>query len=68
MVKKRESLFLQQIINWRYLSENLATGGQPTELQLAAVASEGYEVVINLGLANKEYSLADEKFFWSHSG
>src|SRR5271169_653071 len=61
MVKKRESLVLQQIINWRYLSENLATGGQPTELQLAAIESAGYDVVINLGLANKEYSLDDEK-------
>jgi hypothetical protein len=67
MVKKRESLVLQQIINWRYLSENLATGGQPSELQLAAVASEGYDVVINLGLANKDYSLADEKKVWSQS-
>ncbi|HXY61759.1 MAG TPA: protein tyrosine phosphatase family protein [Nitrospirota bacterium] len=52
---------LQQIINWRHLSENLATGGQPTETQLAALAMAGYRVVINLGLANKEYSLADEK-------
>jgi len=61
--EKMENAFLQEIINWRHLSENLATGGQPTKQQLAAVAAAGYGVVINLGLMNKEYSFANEKSF-----
>ncbi|HYA87386.1 MAG TPA: protein tyrosine phosphatase family protein [Nitrospirota bacterium] len=68
MVKKMENPVLQQIKNWRYLSENLATGGQPTEQQLAAIAAAGYHVVINLGLMNEDYSLADEKSFLESLG
>lgn len=58
-----DNIVLQEIKNWRSLSDNLATGGQPTEPQLAAFATTGFQVVINLGLLNKEYSLADEKGF-----
>ncbi len=62
------SAVLQQIKNWRFLSENLATGGQPTEPQLVAVALAGYHIVINLGLLKKEYSLPDEKSFLESLG
>lgn len=37
-----------------------ATAGQPTERQLGALAKTGFQVVINLGLANASYSLPDE--------
>jgi len=42
------------------VSAGLGTAGQPTEAQLAEVAQAGYEVVINLGLLDPRYCLADE--------
>jgi len=38
----------------------LATAGQPTELELGEVAANGFEVVVNLGLLDPRYCLADE--------
>jgi hypothetical protein len=35
-----------------YVSDRLACAGQPDETQLAKMADEGFEVVINLGLQN----------------
>jgi uncharacterized protein (TIGR01244 family) len=52
---------LRGIAAYRRLSETIATAGQPSESELAAVAAAGFEVVINLGLAGEYYSLADEK-------
>jgi protein tyrosine phosphatase (PTP) superfamily phosphohydrolase (DUF442 family) len=63
-----ETAVLQEIKNWRHLSENISTGGQPTEPQLRVLAAAGYGVVINLGLLNKEYSLVDEKGLVSSLG
>lgn len=51
---------LQSITNFRRLSDDLITGGQPTEEQLSAVAAAGFEVVINLALHDAPYSLRDE--------
>lgn len=49
------------IYNYRPIDANLATSGQPSEEQLAAIAAEGYEVVINLALHDDpRYSLRDE--------
>jgi protein tyrosine phosphatase (PTP) superfamily phosphohydrolase (DUF442 family) len=42
------------------LTERIATAGQPTEGELAAVAQAGYEVVINLDQRVSEYALDDE--------
>ncbi|MEJ2480111.1 MAG: protein tyrosine phosphatase family protein [Acidihalobacter sp.] len=51
---------LHEIINVRQVLPHLLTGGQPTEAELAAVASEGYTHVVNLGLLDPAYCLADE--------
>jgi protein tyrosine phosphatase (PTP) superfamily phosphohydrolase (DUF442 family) len=51
---------LKEIYNYLSLSDSIATAGQPTEGQIAAIAENGYEVVINLGLAEAEYALNDE--------
>src|SRR5437764_1238461 len=49
------------IFNYRGVDAYLATSGQPTEAQLASIASDGFEVVINLGLHDdRRYSLRDE--------
>jgi uncharacterized protein (TIGR01244 family) len=51
---------LAGIYNYRRLSDRIATSGQPTEGELAAIADAGYQVVINLGLTNTDYALPDE--------
>lgn len=51
----------ETIYNFRQLDDNLATGGQPDEAQLRAIGTAGYRVVINLGLAEAPYAIADER-------
>jgi protein tyrosine phosphatase (PTP) superfamily phosphohydrolase (DUF442 family) len=52
---------VEAIYNYRRASPRLATSGQPTGVQLAAIAAAGFEVVINLALHDDpRYSLADE--------
>jgi uncharacterized protein (TIGR01244 family) len=48
------------IRDYRKLSERIATAGQPTQEELAAVARAGYEVVINLDVSDSSYALEDE--------
>jgi uncharacterized protein (TIGR01244 family) len=52
---------LKEIYNYLSLSDSIATAGQPTEGQIAVIAKNGYEVVINLGLAEAEYALDNEE-------
>ena len=52
---------LQGIYNYRRLTDLIATAGQPSEEELAAVARAGFEVVVNLALHDVEYSLPDER-------
>lgn len=52
---------LSDIYNYQPVDAMLATAGQPTEAQLAAVARDGFAVVINLALHDvPRYSLPDE--------
>lgn len=48
------------IYNFHKVSDKLACAGQPVESQLSSIANGGYKVVINLGLAEGKYALADE--------
>jgi protein tyrosine phosphatase (PTP) superfamily phosphohydrolase (DUF442 family) len=57
---KNLSAEIREIRNHVALSDRLATGGQPTEKQLRLLAQAGFEVVINLGLMDPRYCLADE--------
>lgn len=52
---------LTPILNYRRVSEHVATGGQPTVDQLRAVARAGCRTVINLGLHDADYALPDER-------
>jgi protein tyrosine phosphatase (PTP) superfamily phosphohydrolase (DUF442 family) len=52
---------LTGIKNFIPIDERLATGGQPTEAQLADVAAAGFGAVINLGLLDPGYCLRDEE-------
>ena len=52
---------VSDIYNFRQVSLELATPGQPREHQLAAIAMAGYNVIINLALHHDpRYSLPDE--------
>jgi protein tyrosine phosphatase (PTP) superfamily phosphohydrolase (DUF442 family) len=42
------------------VSDHLATGGQPSEEQIRALSAAGFEVIVNLGLLDPRYCLADE--------
>lgn len=52
---------LEEIYNYRHLTDRLATAGQPSEAQLAAVARAGFDVVINLALPTSDNALPDER-------
>ena len=51
---------LEDIKNFIAVSEALGTAGQPSEAQLREVADAGFAVVVNLGLLDPRYCLADE--------
>ena len=51
---------MSSIYNFHQVSDRLACSGQPGEDQLQSIAGEGYKVVVNLGLSNGKYALADE--------
>jgi hypothetical protein len=51
---------LDDIKNFLPVDARIGTAGQPSEAELAKVAAEGYQAVVNLGLLNAEYCLPDE--------
>ena len=51
---------LDAIKHFVSVGDMLATAGQPTELELGEVAACGFDVVVNLGLLDPRYCLADE--------
>jgi len=51
---------IEDIRNFLPVSEHLATGGQPSEEQIRELSAAGFEVVVNLGLLDPRYCLADE--------
>jgi protein tyrosine phosphatase (PTP) superfamily phosphohydrolase (DUF442 family) len=51
---------MSAIYNFHKVSDLLACAGQPREGQLQFIAAEGYECIINLGLADGKYALVDE--------
>ena len=56
-----EATRVSDIYNYQAMDAKLSTSGQPSEEDLACVAREGFEVVINLALHDDpRYSLRDE--------
>ena len=51
---------MSDIYNFKQVSDLLACAGQPQEGQLQSIAEDGYQVIINLGLTDGKYALADE--------
>ena len=55
------ALALSDIYNFRLVGPSLATSGQPDEEELEAIASAGYQVIVNIALHDDpRYSLVDE--------
>jgi protein tyrosine phosphatase (PTP) superfamily phosphohydrolase (DUF442 family) len=51
---------LDTIKNFVVISHELATAGQPSETELAALKASGFAAVVNLGLLDPKYCLPDE--------
>lgn len=51
---------LTELYQYRRISPDIATSGQPTVAQFHCIAAQGIQVVINLGLADTDYALPDE--------
>lgn len=51
---------MKVIYNFCQVSGMLACAGQPRQGQLQTIADQGYQVIINLGLSDGKYALADE--------
>lgn len=51
---------IDDIYNYRRISEQISTSGQPTEKQFEAIKAAGFETVINLAPHSHENALADE--------
>ena len=51
---------LQQIRNFYRVAENIATGGQPAPEQFTAIRLAGFDVIINLALADSPGAVKDE--------
>lgn len=51
---------MSAIYNFHQVSDLLACAGQPQEGQLQSIADDGYQLIINLGLSDGKYALADE--------
>ena len=48
------------IKNYYFVSNDLATSGQPTREEFPEIAQAGYEAVINLALPSSDQAIADE--------
>ena len=52
---------IEDIYNYLKISDKIATSGQPTQEQFTAIKESGYQVVVNLALAESPNALPDEK-------
>jgi protein tyrosine phosphatase (PTP) superfamily phosphohydrolase (DUF442 family) len=52
---------LAELPNYRRISLEIVTSGQPTEAQFEVIGVQGIQVIINLGLTDADYALPDER-------
>lgn len=55
------STSVETIFNFLPISDSIATAGQPTESQLAALKEAGYQVVVNLALPTSTNAIPNEQ-------
>ena len=51
---------IEEITNYRRVSDTLASSGQPTEAQFKDIALAGFDVVINLAMPNSDDAIPEE--------
>jgi len=51
---------IETIANFLPIDDRIGTAGQPSEDELREAAADGYRAVVNLGLLDPRYCLADE--------
>jgi protein tyrosine phosphatase (PTP) superfamily phosphohydrolase (DUF442 family) len=52
---------IEDILNYRYISDRLATSGQPTAQEFPLIQRAGYQTVLNLAPANASNALPNEQ-------
>ena len=55
-----ESMNLAHILNYRRISDRIASSGQPEEHQFKYIAAAGYRAVINLAMPNSDNAIPEE--------
>lgn len=56
---------LQDIVNYRKISDPAASSGQPEEMQFKDIAEAGFEVVINLAMPNYKEPVGACNILWN---
>jgi protein tyrosine phosphatase (PTP) superfamily phosphohydrolase (DUF442 family) len=52
---------IEDILNYRYISNKLATSGQPTAAELKLISQAGYKTILNLAPPNASNALPEEQ-------
>ena len=53
---------IEDITNYKSISDVLASSGQPDEIQFKEIAAAGFEVVINLAMPNSDGAIPEEGY------
>jgi protein tyrosine phosphatase (PTP) superfamily phosphohydrolase (DUF442 family) len=59
---------IEDILNYRYISDKLATSGQPTAAELDLIGLAGYKTILNLAPPNASNALAEEQAIANNLG
>ncbi|NMF57251.1 phosphatase [Pseudanabaena yagii GIHE-NHR1] len=59
---------MEDILNYRYISDNIATSGQPTAQELELISQAGYKTILNLAPPNASNALPEEKVIVTNLG
>jgi len=54
-------MLVNEIFNYKRISDKLSLAGQPKECELIELSESGFEVVINIAPTDSRYSLKDEE-------
>jgi protein tyrosine phosphatase (PTP) superfamily phosphohydrolase (DUF442 family) len=61
IARLRSSQEIEDILNYRYISDRCATGGQPKPEEFALIKQRGYQTVINLAPPTAANALPNER-------
>lgn len=55
-----ETMAIEDIVNYMYISDRIASSGQPKERQFKDIAEAGFDAVINLAMPHSENAIPEE--------